>query len=134
MASFRAKLTIGNFKTNLDSFVLEIHQQIDSLGRPASPTFGGTICMAFDTPTDPLVSKWMFDPAMQKSGVVVLRDLVGRTMKEIHFTGAFCVAQDIDFDAYSSAKLTTTITVSPEKITVSDMKHDNSWAPIEGTS
>ena len=132
MPSFRAKLIIGDFSASLDSFVMELNQHIDALGRPASPTFGGTITMAFDTPDDPLITKWMFDPVMQKSGIVKLRDLDMKMLKEIQFINAFCTHESINFDGtHSTTKMTTTITISPEDVIVSDMKHSNGWAPIE---
>lgn len=133
MPSFSAVLSLGPaFATNLNSFMMEIEQAIDTLGRPASPTFGGVITMSFNTPTNPLVTKWMFEPAKQLSGTVTMLGLLGETMKTLDFTNAYCVGLLQSFDGTANASfLTTTIIISPEKITVSYMELDNQWPPIE---
>lgn len=133
MASFSAVLSLGTaFSTDLKSFEMEIEQSVDTLGRPASPTFGGTITMSFNTPAYPLVNEWMFDPAKQLSGNVVMLGLNKETLKTLDFTNAYCVGLLQSFDGTAnSASLTTTITISPEKIAVSYMKLDNQWPLIE---
>lgn len=133
MPSFSAVLSLGPaFATNLNSFMMEIEQAIDTLGRPASPTFGGVITMSFNTPTNSLVTKWMFEPAKQLSGTVTMLGLLGETMKTLDFTNAYCVGLLQSFDGTANASfLTTTIIISPEKITVSYMELDNQWPPIE---
>lgn len=133
MASFSAILSLGTaFATDLKSFAMEIEQATDTLGRPASPTFGGVITMSFNTPTNPLVTEWMFEPAKQLSGSVTMLGLQGETMKTLDFMNAYCVGLLQSFDGTANASsLTTTIIVSPEKIAVSYMKLDNQWPPIE---
>ncbi len=133
MASFSAVLSLGaGFSTDLKSFVMDIEQQTDILGRPASPTFGGIITMSFNTPTHPLVNEWMFEPAKQLNGKVIMLGLHKEVMKTLEFTNAYCVGLVQKFDGTAnSSSLTTTITVSPEKISVSYMKLDNGWPDIE---
>ncbi len=133
MASFSALLSFGSvFATDLTSFVLDINQDTDTLGRPASPTFGGIITMSFNTPVNPLISEWMFEPAKQLSGTVKMFGLQGELMKSLDFVNAYCIGLTQRFDGTAnSSSLTTTITVSPEKVAVSYMKLDNQWPAIE---
>ena len=134
MPSFHAQLAVGSFKSALDSFILDINQDTDSLGRPSSPVFAGKITMAFNTSADPLLAEWMFSPSKQLSGTVTLRELEGQTLKTITFSNAYCIDMEESFDGTAnSAKMTTTITISPEKITVGQVQHDNDWALIEYT-
>lgn len=133
MASFSAILSFGTvFATDLTSFVLDINQDIDDISRPASPTFGGVITVSFNTPTHPLVTEWMFEPAKQLSGTVTMLGLHKEIMKTLDFANAYCVGLTQRFDGIANASsLTTTITMSPEKIAVSYMKLDNQWPEIE---
>ena len=90
--------------------------------------------MAFNTTADPLVAEWMFSPSKQLSGTVTLRELDGRTLKTITFSNAYCIEMDEFFDGTAnSAKMTTTLTIFPEKVTVGQVQHDNDWALIEYT-
>lgn len=77
MSSFSAYLTVGSFRTWINSAVLHIQQQIDTLGRPASPTYGGKLTVSFNATADPLVTDWMFDPAKVWDGSVTYVDDLG---------------------------------------------------------
>lgn len=133
MASFSAVLSFASvFETDLTSFILDINQDTDILVRPASPTFGGIITLSFNTPTHPLVTEWMFEPAKQLSGTVTMLGLHKEIMKTLDFMNAYCIGLTQRFDGTAnSSSLTTTITMSPEKIAVSYMKLDNQWPATE---
>ncbi|MBC8153833.1 MAG: hypothetical protein H7Z72_13070, partial [Bacteroidetes bacterium] len=63
---------------------------------------------------------------------VLMFGLNKERLKTLDFTNAYCVGLRQNFDGTAnSASLTTTITVSPEKIAVSYMKLDNQWPAIE---
>lgn len=132
MASFSAYLTVGTFKTWLNALSLNIHQEVDDLGRPHSMTHGGKLTLAFNATRDPTITAWMVDPAKQLSGFVTFLDDVGRTLKTLDFTNAYCVDMEENFDGTAnSVNMVTTIIISPEKISVGQIPHDNNWPPIE---
>jgi hypothetical protein len=123
---------VGNFKTWVNSVTLHVHQDVDLLGRPASSTHGGKLTIAFNTTDDPLVTNWMFNPAKTWGGSITYVDDVGVTLKVLEFQNAFCINMDEYFDGQSnSANMTTTITISPEKMRIGSILHDNNWPPIE---
>ncbi|CCH03391.1 hypothetical protein FAES_5392 [Fibrella aestuarina BUZ 2] len=132
MSSFSAYLTVGSFKTWVNSVILDMHQEIDTLGRPASATYGGKLTISFNTTADPLVTNWMFNPAKQWSGTITYVDMVGVTLKTVSFQNAFCLDLQEDFDGTNnSADMVTTIVISPEKLSIGSINHDNHWPPIE---
>lgn len=56
----------------------------------------------------------------------------GRTLKVLSFKGAFCIGLEEDFDGLpDAANMVTTITISPEKIAVGGILHDNRWPNTE---
>lgn len=132
MASFSAYLTVGSFKTWLNAVKLTMHQEVDNLGRPHSQTHGGKLTLAFNVTQDPTITAWMVDPAKQNSGFVTFLDDLGRTLKVLDFSNAFCVEMEEDFDGTAnSVNMVTTIVVSPEKVGVGQIPHDNNWPPTE---
>lgn len=133
MASFSAFLSVGGgFETWINSFVLDVHQRIDELGRPASPTQGSRLTLAFDATRNPLVTAWMINPIKQHSGSVTFYDRDGLILKTINFINAFCVDQHESFAGTGQeGQMETTIVISAEKITVGTIPHDNDWPDTE---
>lgn len=130
MSSFSAYLTVSTFQTWINSATVVFHQEADSLGRPASPTFGGKLTVSFNSPTDPLVTAWAISPTKQWSGSLTYINLEGQTLKVIEFSNAFCTDLVEEFDGTtSSAQMVMTIVISPEKVSVAGIKHDNNWPP-----
>lgn len=123
---------------------LDIHQKIDSLGRPASPTFGGTFNVEINMPGggDPALFDWMFDPAKILNGKVVLKRIdTDATLKTIKFYNAYCVGMAIRFDGTANASnFRLSIRISPEQFDINGLFHDrtvgpNHWSdesPIQG--
>lgn len=135
MASFTAVLSISTlFETDINAFTMGLHQTIDGLGRPASQTHGGQLTITFNTTNDPIITGWMMNPTLQRDGSVTFYNLVGQEMKTIAFTNAYCIDLDEAFDGTDNGvHMETTIVISPEKITVSGIAHDNDWPPTAAT-
>lgn len=74
MASFFAFLEVKGNRFPLLSYDLSIHQETDSLGRPASPVLGGTIDCVLSAPGSdkPFLTQWMLSPTMQEDGKIIL--------------------------------------------------------------
>ncbi|MEZ0609351.1 type VI secretion system tube protein TssD [Fibrella sp. WM1] len=61
MASFTAFLEVGGKKYPLYRYELYVRQEVDELGRPASPVLGGTITCTLTIPADQdsFLYQWM---------------------------------------------------------------------------
>lgn len=124
MASFSAYLTVGSFRTWVNFVEINIHKQVDVLVRPASPTYGGKLTVAFNTTDDATITGWMFDPAMQLNGTITYVALNGSTLKEVSFVNAYYIDMQDEFDGTSSSvSMITTIVISPEKVVVGGIQH-----------
>ena len=134
MASFNAVLQVSGKQYEIIYSDFNLHQYIDSLGRPASPTFGGTVNLAIQSPPggDSLLFDWMVDPAMELNAQLVLWDLTGAKLKVIKFYNAYCVNLEGHFDAtgrgqQAGGSLRHSLRISPQAVDVNGQFHDNDW-------
>lgn len=117
------------------SYTLSIHQETDSLGRPASLTLGGTITCVLSTPGSdkPFLHQWMFSPTMQEEGrLILMQDSPRATLKTISFFNAYCVGLQTNFTpgAGGGGSLQTQVRISSQRVAVGAIIHDNNW-PLE---
>ena len=133
MASFSAFLEVGGSRYPLTYYDLYLHQQTDVLGRPASLTQGGTITCELHAPpqTDTVLTDWMLSPTRQYDGLVHLyREDTKAKLKTISFFNAYCVDMGVHFSATGSGPMLTSIVISPQRVAVGAVVHDNNW-PVE---
>ncbi|MEZ0539977.1 type VI secretion system tube protein TssD [Fibrella arboris] len=135
MASFYAFLDVKSEQYPLLAYELSIHQETDSLGRPASPTLGGTIDCVLSSPgsDQPFLHQWMFSPTMQEDGkIVLMQDSPRATLKTISFFNAYCIGLQTNFvpGAGGGGSLQLHVRLSPQRIAVGAIVHDNNW-PLE---
>lgn len=132
MPSFSAYFTVSGFETNLNYVYLDINQAVDTLGRPASLTRGGKVTLEFNATDDSVVAEWMANPAKRMDCKVTFLGLLGERLKQMELTNAYCVELHERFDGTTStSQMVTTITISPETITVGGIKLDNRWPDTE---
>lgn len=132
MASFSALFTVSVFETHLNYVYLDINQAVDTLGRPASLTRGGKVTLEFNSTDDSVVVEWMANPAKRMDCKVMFYGLMGERLKTMELTNAYCVEMHERYDGTtSSSQMVTTITISPETITVGGIKLDNRWPDTE---
>lgn len=135
MASFFAFLDVKGQQYPLLSYDLSIHQETDSLGRPASPTLGGTIDCVLSAPGSDksFLHQWMFSPTLQEDGrLILLQDSPRATLKTISFFNAYCTGLETRFvpGDTGGGSLQLLLRISPQRIAVGVIVHDNNW-PLE---
>lgn len=140
MASFTAFLEVGGKRYPLYRYELYVRQEVDELGRPASPVLGGTITCTLTIPADQdsFLYQWMLSPTMQQDGKVRLLQASSKaTEKTISFFNAYCTGLDISFlpgqggGASSRAGSSQVqLQISPQRIALGAVVHDNNW-PLE---
>ena len=128
--SFKSVLNVGGMSIETNFVHLDINQNVDERGRPASLAHGGKITVEFDTPSDnDVISDWMCNPVKTMGGSIIYKRIdQDSTMKMINFENAYCVEYHERFDGTMSASnMVTMITISPEKITIGSVNLDNQW-------
>ncbi len=132
MASFSAFFQVGNKEYIVLYSNLNIHQFVDELVRPASPTFGGATTIEIDVSTDPTIPEWMFNPAAFKNAQLLLRNLTGGVEKVIKYYNAYCVGLTQSFDGTANAaNFRWRFRLAPQAIAVGGLFHDNNWPAPE---
>ncbi|MBO0933313.1 type VI secretion system tube protein TssD [Fibrella aquatilis] len=133
MASFRGILKVGAFTTDVNFFHLSIFQSMDSLGRPASSTRGGSITVEFNSTSDGVVAEWMINPSLRMDGSVTFLDINSKsTLRTITFSNAYCVSLSEHADNSGGGnQMTTTIVISPEVVNAGSVKLDKKWPLTE---
>lgn len=133
MASFAAFLEVGGKRYPLYRFEFSMHQETDTLGRPASPVLGGTIVCVLSSPgsQDPFLYQWMLSPTMQQDGKIVLTEPEsGATLKTISFFNAYCTQMDLTFRPGQNGGAGSSLIqlqISPQRVAVGAILHDNNW-------
>lgn len=135
MASFSAFLEVKGEQYPLLGYDLSMHQETDSLGRPASPTLGGTIECVMSAPGSdkPFLLQWMFSPTMQEDGrIILMQDVPQSTLKTISFFNAYCIGLQTVFmpGDTGGGSLQMQVRLSPQRVAVGVIVHDNNW-PLE---
>ncbi len=138
MASFESVLQIKGKEYNVLYSDFDIHQYTDSLGRPASPTFGGVYTLDVEAPPggDSTLYDWMVEPGLFLNGQVLIKNLSSRTnLKVIKFYNAYCVDLEQHFDGTGLSEgersLRLSLRVSPQAVNINGLMHDNDWPAPE---
>lgn len=110
----------------------EFNQMTDESGKPTSRPRGGIITFVTPTPEDgdTLFYRWMFNKTQTHSGqfkFVVYAKNNTKCYKTVSFVNAYCVGLKEYFNNSDSRLMYTTVTISAEKIIVSDAMFDNEW-------
>lgn len=138
MASFEAFLEVGGRSYKLFRYELSMHQETDTLGRPASPVLGGTILCTLSSPgqQDAFLYQWMLSPTMQQDGKIRLMQAAPKaTEKTISFFNAYCTGLDLSFmpgatgggPASGAGNSVIQLQLSPQRVAVGAIVHDNNW-------
>jgi RHS repeat-associated protein len=134
--SFKAILHVSGQNIVLDYVDLDLNQSVDARSRPASMTRGGTITVEFDTPSDgDMIADWAANPVKQLDGsITYMNQNQDSVMKTVNFYNAYCIEFMERFDgSMSSSNMKTTIKISPERVNIGGVEHDNNWF-VHGTS
>lgn len=136
MPSFRTYLQVNGRQYALNHFDFELHQETDVLGRPASLTYGGVFVLTTEAPPaeDATLYRWMADPARHMNAQVLIKDMIGSTLKVIKLYNAYCVGLTEHFSPSSApgagagiGSLFVTIRLSPQAVNNGGVFHDNDW-------
>lgn len=137
MPSFRSFLQVAGREYPITYFDFSFQQHVDHLGRPASLVYGGVYNIEIHPPgsNDNTLYEWMANPTKQYTGQVVIKQLnADINLKVVRFVSAYCVDMTERFDGTTStAPLTLHLRISPEKVIMDGIKHDNRWPnPTDG--
>jgi len=112
----------------------EIRRSVDEKGRPSSETQGGVITVELvSSDGDTALAEWMMDSYKEADGSIRFVDNNKSTLKTVEFKKARCIGYAERFDKTPDAawadkpSMTLKMTISAEKISISNAELDNNW-------
>lgn len=131
MALFGAYLGIDDFSIWLRSVSLNLNREMDERNRLVAPTPKNQITLVFNSTDNPNLLDWMDTPGRRRSGTITYVDAGGNLQRITHFTNAFCLAYEEEFDSQPDATpFITTLTISAETLSFDDIAQFNHWPPL----
>lgn len=131
MNLFGAYLGIDDFSIWLRSVTLSVHRDLNEDGRPVPDADVSELTFMFDSTDNPLILDWIETPDRRHSGSITYVDSSGSVMRVAHFTNAFCLSFEEDFNSRPGASpFITTLTVSAETISFGQSTHFDHWPPL----
>ena len=126
--SFKAKLSVAGKDYNVLQASYDLHQEVDSTGRPSSITRGGKIYVTVESTQETDLFEWMCNNFERKDGSVtfVKRD-TDATMKELNFKEGYLIEYAEKFDSTGDNPITETFTISAREMTLGTGTHTNEW-------
>lgn len=124
----------GVAETEVQKCFYELRRSVDQKGRPSSITQGGIITVEIvSSETDTSLAEWMVNSYKEADGSIKFLDDKKGTLKTVDFKKARCIGYSERFDKTpdpsnpDKPSMTLTLTISAEKISISDAEHDNNW-------
>ncbi|CCH54948.1 hypothetical protein BN8_04170 [Fibrisoma limi BUZ 3] len=121
-------------ETEVQKCFYELRRSVDQKGRPSSITQGGIITVEIvSSETDNALAEWMVNSYKEGDGDIKFLDDKKGTLKTVQFNKARCIGYAERFDKTPDPSypdrpsMTLTLTISAEKIMISDAEHNNNW-------
>ena len=128
--SFKATLTIDGVLSDVQVLHIDyaLSRDVDHTGRPSSIVRGGIINVTVEGTDEVKLFEWMVDQFTTKNGKVTFYKRDSNTkMKEIKFENSYIVAWAETFDRTGENPFIVNFSVTAEKISLGDSKHENPW-------
>lgn len=110
----------------VEQFKIGFHQPVDNLkNQPEGEVRGGRIMITLSQTVKSNIYGWAVKPWVKKNGAVLFKTGTSGVIFEVAFMNAYCIRlhRSISF----GQGLSTTLTISPETLTVQGVDFDNRW-------
>lgn len=109
----------------LEQFRINFSQEVDHKGRPQTETQGGQFHLMITNAADFKLYDWAKRETKKKDGSVIFKTDSQGTILDISFENASCIRLDYQVNSLLGSK--TSLTISPERISIGRFTHDNRW-------
>lgn len=121
--NIKAELHLLGKSYSLAQVSLSFNQSVDYNGEPQSEVSGGQILIVLSQIPDNSIISWAVGSRTRRSGEVIFRNETTTPPLRIIFEEAYCVHMGQSVTKGTSVSLT----ISPKKISLNDVLHDNDW-------
>jgi hypothetical protein len=120
-----AKFVLDGKEYDVEHFGINFSQEVDHKGQPQHETGGGQISITLTQSVGDNIYDWAKRANKQKDGKILFQSKTEGTVLNVIFTNANCTKLTKTIDAFCGTK--TSITISPEKVSLNGITHDNKW-------
>ena len=111
----------------VSQFKIGFHQPVDSNNnQPEGEVRGGKLMVTLSQTVKSNIYGWAIKPWVKKDGAVLFKTGTSGVVFDVKFTNAACINLGRTVDALGQG-LSTTLIISPEKVSMNGIELDNSW-------
>lgn len=125
LATIESKFILDGTEYVVEGFSMGFLQPTDHKGQPQHEVKGGQLSVVLSQIPDDNLYLWAKKSTLLKSGVLLFQTDLGMTVLEIEFENAYCINLTLGINAFTGAG--TTLIISPEKVKIDGIPHDNHW-------
>ena len=118
-------ITIDGQEYELSDFSIGFTQNIDEKGEPQNRVRGGQMQISITQSLPNSIYEWGMKTTV-KDGEITFKIESGSAPLKVSFLNAYCVGFKKRVDA-AGGGLVTSLTISPEEITINGISFDNRW-------
>lgn len=125
LAHINTYFILDGKKYEIEKFNIKFSQSVDFKGQPQHETKGGQIMITLNQAADDNLYLWAKKSTLCKDGEVLFQTDLGMSVLRINFEKTYCINLKREIGAFAGSK--TTLVLSPEKISLNDISHNNDW-------
>jgi hypothetical protein len=120
-----SKFVLDGKSYEIDYFKIYFSQDIDFKGQPENEVRGGILKINLSQIADNNLYMWAKKSTQLKGGEVLFQTDLGVTVLRINFENAYCIELTRQINSMKGAS--STLVISPEKISINGKEHTNYW-------
>jgi hypothetical protein len=125
LSHINVKFSLDGETFEVEHFNIHFEQPTDYKGQPQHEIGGGKITVHISQAASNSLYIWAKTSTLRKSGTVLFQTDMGITVLKVEFTNAYCINLTRQINAHTGTN--TILVISPEKVKMNGMEHDNFW-------
>ena len=126
LSHINVKFYIDGETYEVEQFDINFLQPTDFRGQPQHEINGGQMTVTITRIPSSNLYLWAKTSTLRKNGIFLFQTDMGMTVMKVEFTDAYCITLTRQINAYSGTE--TTLVISPEKVKINSIEHNNYWA------
>ncbi|WP_165042163.1 type VI secretion system tube protein TssD [Dysgonomonas sp. ZJ709] len=109
----------------VEQFRIGFSQPTDDKGEPETETMGGQVMIILSETVPESIYDWVLKSGIKKNGQIVFKTQTSNAPLRVQFFNASCI--NFTRTVNGSGGLQTNLILSPERLMINDVEHDNFW-------
>lgn len=125
LAHVESHLIVDGKKYEIEKFNISFSQWVDHRGQPQHEERGGMMIIGLSQIADDNLCVWAKESTSLKDGLVIFNTEIANVAMRVEFFNAYCIG--LNKRTNSKTGTMTTLTISPEKVIINGVEHNNTW-------